>query len=60
MELILTGNEARLLRDFLRDHLQETQFEVARTKTNVLRDELLARLQLVERLVVQLDAKAPA
>jgi hypothetical protein len=57
MELILTGGEARLLRDYLHDHLQESQFEVARTATNALRDELLTRLQLIERLLVQLDAK---
>ncbi len=59
MELILADDEARLLRDFLRDHLQETQFEVARTKPHALRDELLARLQLIERLLVQLNASVP-
>jgi DNA-binding response OmpR family regulator len=52
MELSLVDDEPRLLRDFLRDHLQQSQFEVARTKTNALRDELLARLQLIERLLV--------
>ncbi|HEV2398203.1 MAG TPA: hypothetical protein VGS27_14750 [Candidatus Sulfotelmatobacter sp.] len=60
MELILTSDEARTLRDFLRDHLQEFQFEVARTETKALRDELLVRLQLIERLLAQLGANVPA
>lgn len=60
MELTLTGDEPRILRDFLRDHLKGVQFEVARTEAIPLRDELLGRLQLIERLLVQLDANVPA
>lgn len=55
MELILTDDEARTLRDFLRDHLQGLQFEVARTEAKNLRHTLLARQELVERLLASLD-----
>lgn len=55
MELILTANEASILRDFLRDHLGELQFEVARTEAKDFRHILLARQELIERLLLVLD-----
>ena len=60
MELILTDDEARILRDFLHDHLQAFQCEVARTEAKTLRHVLLARQELIERLLVRLDEKVPA
>lgn len=55
MELTLTENDARTLRDFLRDHLQALEFEVARTEVKSLRHTLLARQELIERLLALLD-----
>jgi hypothetical protein len=55
MELILTESEARTLRDFFRDHLHDLQFEVARTEAKEFRHTLLARQELVERLLALLD-----
>ena len=60
MELILTDDEARILRDFLRDHLQELQFEIARTEAKTFRHELLPRQELIEQLLVRLDEKVRA
>lgn len=57
MELILTDDEARTLRDFLHDHLQDLQFEVARTDTRTVRHILLARQELIERLLALLNEK---
>jgi GTPase Era involved in 16S rRNA processing len=59
MELTLTENDARTLRDFLRDHLQEVKFEVARTEKKDLRHTLLARQELVERILAVLDRELP-
>jgi hypothetical protein len=55
MELTLTGDDARTLRDFLHDHLQDLQFEVARTEVKSFRRILLARQELIERLLMLLD-----
>jgi hypothetical protein len=55
MLLTLSDKDARTLRDFLRDRLQDLRFEVARTEVRSLRHALLERQDLVERLVVLLD-----
>jgi hypothetical protein len=57
VELSLTEDDARTLKDFLRDHLQALQFEVARTETKDLRHILLARQELIERLLALLEQK---
>lgn len=59
MELTLTENDARMLRDFLRDHLQDVRFEVARTEAKDLRHTLLARQELVERILAVLERELP-
>ncbi len=59
MELTLSENDARMLRDFLRDHLQDVKFEVARTEVKDLRHTLLARQELVERILGVLDRELP-
>lgn len=55
MELTLTDDDARTLRDFLRDHLNALKFEVARTEAKSFRHTLLARQDLIERLLELLD-----
>lgn len=55
MELILNEQDARTLRDFLRDHFHDLQFEVARTEAKDLRHILLARQELIERLLTLLE-----
>lgn len=57
MELILSDDDARMLLDFLRDHLREVEFEVARTDAKDLRHVLLGRQELVKRLVAELERK---
>lgn len=59
MELILTEDEARTLRDFLRDKLHDLQFEVARTEVKDFRHTLLARQELIDRLLVLLNREVP-
>jgi hypothetical protein len=54
IQLTLTEDDARTLRDFLHDHIQALQFEVARTEAKDLRHVLLARQELIERLLAQL------
>lgn len=60
MELILSDNDARTLWDFLRDHFHELQIEVARTEAKAFRHALLARQELIERLLAQLEREVPA
>lgn len=55
MELALTEDEARTLRDYLRDQLPELKFEVARTEAKNFRHSILARQELIERLLGELD-----
>jgi hypothetical protein len=55
MELTLSEDDARTLRDFLRDHLNELRWEVARTEEKSLHRILLARQELIERLLGVLD-----
>jgi hypothetical protein len=55
MLLTLTESDVRTLRDFLRDHLQDLKFEVARTEVKSLRHTLLERQELIERLLALLD-----
>jgi len=55
MELTLTEDDARTLRDFLRDHLPDLRFEVARTEVKSLRHTLLLRQELIERILALLD-----
>jgi hypothetical protein len=59
MELTLNDDDARLLRDFLRDHFHDLQLEVARTEVKDLRHLLLARQDLVERLLARLEREVP-
>jgi len=59
MVLTLTDNDARTLRDFLRDHMGALKFEVARTEAKDFRHTLLARQDLIERLLALLDREVP-
>lgn len=59
MELMLTEDDARTLRDFLRDHLPDLKFEVARTEVKSLRHTLLMRQELIERILELLDRQVP-
>ena len=57
MELILTDEDARTLRDVLSEHLHELRLEVARTEAKDFRHIILARQELVERLLAQLEQR---
>jgi len=59
MVLTLADNDARTLRDFLRDHMDALKFEVARTEAKDFRHALLARQDLIERLLALLDREVP-
>lgn len=59
MQLTLTPDEARLLRDLLRDYLPSLEYEAARTKARELRHELILRQNLVERLLGELTLDTP-
>jgi len=59
MELILTKDEARTLKEFLRDHFHDLQFEVARTEAKDFRHVLLSRQELIERLLALLEQEVP-
>ena len=60
MELILTDNEARMLRDVLSDGLHELRLEVARTEAKDFRHMLVLRQELIERLLAQLEREVRA
>jgi transcriptional regulator of heat shock response len=59
MQLTLSENDARMLRDFLRDHLRDVTFEAARTEERTLRHTLLEMKNLIERLLALLDQEVP-
>jgi hypothetical protein len=54
MQLMLTPDDARLLRDILHDYLPTLQFEAARTEAKEFRHQLILRQNLVERLLAEL------
>ena len=54
MDIQLTDEEARTLRDMLEEFLPELKFEAARTEEQPLRHILYEREALVERLVDRL------
>lgn len=60
MELILSDDDARTLRDLLSDHLRDLRLEVARTEAKDFRHALLLRQELVERLLAQLEKEVRA
>jgi hypothetical protein len=57
MELTLTDEDARTLRDVLSEHLHDLRLEVARTEAKDFRHVLLGRQELVERLLAQLEQR---
>lgn len=54
MNLDLTDDDARMLRELLQDYLPEIKREVARTDVKTLRHELVLRQEMVERLLDRL------
>lgn len=54
MNLDLTEDDARMLRELLQDYLPEIKREVARTDVKTLRHELVLRQEMVERLLDRL------
>lgn len=60
MQLTLSDEDARTLRDFLRDHLREYEFEIARTEVKDLRHLLRVRQTLLERVLGQLEREVDA
>jgi hypothetical protein len=59
MNLTLSADAQRLLRELLRDDLPDLKFEVARTDASELRHVLVERQTLCERLIAQLDDTQP-
>jgi len=57
MELTLTDEDARTLRDVLTEHLHDLRLEVARTEAKDFRHLLIGRQELVERLLAQLEQR---
>lgn len=57
MQLHLTDQEARDLHDLLHDYLPALRREVARTDSKAFRHLLVQRLDLAERLLVDLSAE---
>ena len=55
MQLTLTEDDARTLRDFLRDHLNDLKWEVVRTEEKSFRHILSVQQELIERLLEVLD-----
>lgn len=60
MELILSDDDARTLRDLLSDHLRDLRREVARTDAKEFRHAIVLRQELVERLLAQLEGPSRA
>lgn len=59
MQLLLTGDEAAVLRELLHDILPDLRREVARTEARELRHQLLLRQELAERIVSDLGRSPP-
>ena len=55
MQLDLTQEDARVLRDTIHDYLPELRREVARTDERTMRHELARRQDLCERLLARLE-----
>lgn len=55
MQLELTQEDARVLRDTLHDYLPDLRREVAATDERTLRHELVKRQDLCEQLLARLD-----
>ncbi len=55
MQFTLSDEDARSLRDFLHDHFRELQREIARTDKKEFRHTLLARQEVIERVLRELD-----
>jgi len=60
MDLKLTEAEAHTLRDVLRDYVPDLRREVAATDVKDFRHQLVVRLDLIERLLAELDREVPA
>lgn len=60
MQFNLNEHDAHLLHDLLADYLPELRMEVARTERREYRHRLVDRLDLVERLLEELDRAALA
>jgi len=58
MELTLSADEAKTLRQLLEDYLPELKFEVARADPGDLRHALVMRQNLCEELLVRLARTA--
>jgi hypothetical protein len=56
MQLTLTDQDARLLRDLLQDYRPALQFEAARTEAKEMRHQLVLREELIGRLISALTA----
>lgn len=57
MQLVLSDDEAVLLRGLLSDYLPELRREAARTEQRELRHLMVQRQDLLERVIEQLDAR---
>ena len=55
MNIALTEEEARTLRQFLHDHLPDIRREVAGTDAREMRQVLSKRLELCERILSELE-----
>ncbi len=55
MQVTLSDEDARGLRDFLHDHFRELQLEIARTDRKEFRKTLVARRAVIERVLSQLE-----
>jgi hypothetical protein len=55
MNIALTEEEARTLRQFLHDHLPDIRREVAGTDAREMRQALSKRLELCERILSELE-----
>jgi hypothetical protein len=55
-----THDEAMLLAELLEQELHELPVEIRHTRSNIVRQELHARLEMVQRMVERLRAPARA